>query len=121
MPLGMGAALPSQEYADVIAFLLAQSGLPAGNEMFTPRTPMDRVLELPGQSASASAAASALPGKVEIGKLYGGLAQPSTSKPTQAELDQADTAPTNWLMYNKGYRGERYSLLKHITRPMHRN
>jgi PQQ-dependent dehydrogenase (methanol/ethanol family) len=115
MPLGMGASLPSQEYADIVAFLLAQSGLPAGNEMFTPRTPMDRVLPLPGDSESAAAAASATPGKVEIGKLYGALRQPTTSRPTQAELDAADTATTNWLMYNKGYRGERYSLLKQIN------
>ena len=117
MPLGLGADLPSQDYANVVAFILAQSGLPAGNEMFTPRTPMDRVLELPGTSASASAAAaaSAAPGQVKIGELYGALAQPTTSRPTQAELDAADAATTNWLMYNKGYRGERYSLLKKIT------
>jgi mono/diheme cytochrome c family protein len=46
MPLGRGASLPSQEYADIVAYILAQSGLPAGNERFTPRTPMDRVLTL---------------------------------------------------------------------------
>ena len=115
MPLGLGADLPSQEYADIVAYLLAQSGLPAGNEMFTPRTPMDRVMELPGTSASAAAAASATPGQVKIGELYGTLAQPTTARPTQAELDAADAATTNWLMYNKGYRGERYSLLKRIT------
>ena len=115
MPLGLGASLPSQEYADIVAFILAQSGLPAGNEMFTPKTPMDRVLELPGTSASAAAAGSVAPGQVKIGELYGALAQPTTSKPTQAELDAADTATTNWLMYNKGYRAERYSLLKQIN------
>src|SRR5206468_7976600 len=115
MPLGVGASLPSQEYADIVSYILLQNGLPAGNQMFTPRTPMERVLDLPGTSASAAAAASAAPGEVVIGKLYGSLAQPTTSKPTQAELDAADTATTNWLMYNKGYRGERYSLLKQIN------
>ena len=115
MPLGVGASLPSQEYADIVAYILAQNGLPAGNEMFTPKTPMDRALELPGTSASAAAAGSAASGQVKIGELYGALAQPTTSKPTQAELDAADTATTSWLMYNKGYRGERYSLLKQIN------
>jgi glucose dehydrogenase/mono/diheme cytochrome c family protein len=115
MPLGLGASVPAQEYADIVAYILAQSGLPAGNEMFTPKTPMDRVLELPGTSASAAAAGSAVPGQVKIGALFGALAQPTTNKPTQAELDAADTATTNWLMYNKGYRGERYSLLKQIN------
>jgi PQQ-dependent dehydrogenase (methanol/ethanol family) len=115
MPLGLGASVPSQEYADIVAFLLAESGLPAGNEMFTPRTPMDRVMVLPGTSESAASAGNVAPRQVEIGKLYGALKQPTTSKPTQAELDAADSATTNWLMYNKGYRGERYSLLKQVN------
>ncbi len=51
----------------------------------------------------------------KIGELYGALAQPTTSTPTQAELNAADNATTNWLMYNKGYRGERFSALKQIN------
>src|SRR5213075_1758714 len=101
MPLGVGGSVPSQEYADIVAFILAQDALPAGNEMFTPKTPMDRELELPGTSASAAAGSTA-PGQVKIGELYGALAQPTTSTPTQAELDAADDATTSWLMYNKG-------------------
>jgi PQQ-dependent dehydrogenase (methanol/ethanol family) len=115
MPLGLGASLPSQEYADIIAYLLAQNGLPAGTERFTPYSPMDRVLELAGAAASGETVAAAVPGKVTIGALYGKLAQPSTSRPSQAELDAADAATDNWLMYNKGYRGERYSALTQIN------
>ena len=115
MPLGLGASLPSQEYADIVAFLLAQSGLPAGTEMFTPKSPMDRVLELNSAQAAGGTVAAATPGEIKIGALYGKLAQPSTSAPTQAELDQADAATDNWLMYNKGYRGERYSSLAQIN------
>jgi alcohol dehydrogenase (cytochrome c) len=118
MPLGVGASLPSQEYADIVAYILAQNGLPAGNEMFTPKTPMDRVLTLDAATGAASASSTsstAAPGEISIGKLYGELKQPTTAKPTQAELDAADTATGTWLMYNKGYRGERYSLLKKIN------
>ena len=115
MPLGLGASLPSQEYADIVAFLLAQNGLPAGTEMYTPRSPMDRVLELSAAQAGGGTLATATPGEIRIGALYGKLAQPSTSTPTQAELDQADTATDSWLMYNKGYRGERYSSLDQIN------
>jgi alcohol dehydrogenase (cytochrome c) len=114
MPLGVGASLPSQEYADIVAYILAQNGLPAGNEMFTPKTPMDRVLTL-GAATGSPSAINAVPGEISIGKLYGELKQPTTSKPTQAELDAADAATNAWLMYNKGYRGERYSLLKKIN------
>jgi alcohol dehydrogenase (cytochrome c) len=54
-------------------------------------------------------------GTVKIGELYGKLALPTTSGPSQAELDAADAATTNWLMYNKGYRGERFSTLQEIN------
>ncbi len=115
MPLGLGASLPSQEYADIVAFLLAQSGLPAGTDKFTPYSPMDRVLELNAAAASGGTVASAPPGQIKIGALYGKLAQPTSSTPTQAELDGADAATGSWLMYNKGYRGERYSSLARIN------
>jgi alcohol dehydrogenase (cytochrome c) len=116
MPLGLGASLPSQEYADIVAFLLAQSGLPAGTDKFTPYSPMDRVLELNSAAAAGGTVAAAAPGEIEIGKLYGKLVQPTTTRPTQAELDAADTSSDNWLMYNKGYRGERYSTLAQIEK-----
>ena len=117
MPLGLGASLPSQEYADIVGFLLAQNGLPAGTDKFTPYSPMDRVLELSAAAAAGGTVASAPPGQIRIGALYGKLAQPTTAGPTQAELDGADAATGSWLMYNKGYRGERYSSLAQITAP----
>jgi PQQ-dependent dehydrogenase (methanol/ethanol family) len=115
MPLGQGGALNSQEYADIVAYILAQNGLPAGNERLTPTSPMDRALDLVAATAAPSAAATAASGQVKIGELYGPLQQPSTHKPTQAELDAADADTSSWLMYNKGYRGQRYSLLKTIN------
>jgi PQQ-dependent dehydrogenase (methanol/ethanol family) len=112
MPLGQGGQLDSQEYADIVAYILAQSGVPAGGEKLTPNSPMDRALSLSDVAAAASAPAAS---RVELGKLYGTLKQPSTHKPTQTELDRADSSTDTWLMYNKGYRGERYSLLARIT------
>ena len=114
MPLGQGGALEGQVYADIVAYLLAQSGVPGGTEKFTPTSPMERVLELDPSSAGRAAVISG-PSQVKIGALYGKLAQPTTSKPTQAELDAADGATTNWMMYNKGYRAERYSSLERIN------
>jgi alcohol dehydrogenase (cytochrome c) len=115
MPLGLGASLPSQEYADIVAFLLAQNGLAAGTDKFTPYSPMDRVLELRAALAAGGTVASAAPGEIKIGKLFGRLTQPGSTGPTQAELDAADTANDSWLMYNKGYRAERYSTLTQIN------
>jgi PQQ-dependent dehydrogenase (methanol/ethanol family) len=103
----------SQAYADIVAYVLAQNGLRAGPEALTPWSPMQRVLTMSG-SAAASAAAAVAPGVVQVGKLYGTVSQPTTHGPTQAELDGADDATDSWLMYNKGYRGERYSTLDEI-------
>jgi len=114
MPLGQGGALNSQEYADIVAYVLAQNGLPAGNERLTPKSPMDRALDLVAATAAPNAPATAAAGQVKIGELYGTLQQPTTHRPTQAELDAADTDTSSWLMYNKGYLGQRYSLLKTI-------
>ena len=114
MPLGQAGSLTGQQDADIVAYILAQSGLPAGNEKLTPTSPMDRVLDLSGAATAAASTPAEAP-QIKIGELYGELKQPTTHTPTQQELDGADTAPTNWLMYNKGYRGERYSLLKQIN------
>ena len=65
--------------------------------------------QLNAAAAAGGTVAATAPGEIEIGKLYGKLVQPTTTTPTQSELDAADTATDNWLMYNKGYRGERYS------------
>jgi glucose dehydrogenase/mono/diheme cytochrome c family protein len=115
MPLGQAGVLSGQEYADIVAYILGSNGVPAGTEKFTPKTPMERVLEIDAAVAARSEAASAPSAQVKIGELYGKLAQPSTTRPTQAELDAADVATDNWLMYNKGYRSERYSTLERIN------
>lgn len=111
MPLGVGASLPSQEYADIVAYILAQNGLPPGNMQFTPRTPMERVLALGGALASGAPGTGS---EIHLGALVGSVVQPTSAGPSQAELDGADDATTSWLMYNKGYRGERYSRLARI-------
>ncbi|HEV2978029.1 MAG TPA: PQQ-binding-like beta-propeller repeat protein [Casimicrobiaceae bacterium] len=115
MPLGQGAALKGQEYADIVAYILAQVGLPAGSEKLTPTTPMDRVLDLSAAPAAGGAAVDASSAEVKIGELYGTLSQPTTNRPTQAELDAADASTSDWLMFNKGYRGERFSTLRRIN------
>jgi PQQ-dependent dehydrogenase (methanol/ethanol family) len=113
MPLGQAGTLKGQEYADIVAFILSQSGLPAGPLKFGPRSPMSRVLEL-SATTDAAAAPAAATGPVKLNVLIGPLVQPTTSGPTQAELDRADTDAASWLMYNKGYRGARYSSLNRV-------
>jgi alcohol dehydrogenase (cytochrome c) len=42
-------------------------------------------------------------------------AQPTSDRPSQDELDRADTEPSDWLTYNKGYLGYRFSKLDEIN------
>jgi PQQ-dependent dehydrogenase (methanol/ethanol family) len=114
MPLGKPDSLAGQEYADIVAFMLAQNDLSDGTDTLTPQSPMNRILPLAANSP-ASAPQSATVPTANIGQLTGPVKQPSSAGPTQAELNAADTAENHWLMYNKGYHGERYSTLRQIT------
>ena len=113
MPLGRVGDLKDQTYADIVAFVLAQNGLPAGTDPLTPSTPMQRALVL-GNAPDIGATPSAAPPHIVIGALIGEIRQPTTHGPTQPELDAADDATDSWLMYNKGYHGARYSTLHRI-------
>jgi mono/diheme cytochrome c family protein len=52
LPLGQAGSLDGQEYANVVAFMLAQNDLPSGNEKLTPSSPMERVPEIGGTTGS---------------------------------------------------------------------
>ena len=114
MPKGNGDSLPAQDYADIVAYMLSQNGIPAGTTKLAADGPMNRVLVL-SDAASASAAQSAPAEPVQLGELAGPVKQPTTNKPTQSELDRADDSTSDWLMYNKGYRAERYSRLSQLN------
>jgi cytochrome c553 len=114
MPKGNGDSLPPQDYADIVAYMLSQNGIPSGSITLAADGPMKRVLVL-SDAASASAAQAAPAEPVKLGELAGPVKQPKTNKPTQSELDAADGSTSDWLMYNKGYRGERYSRLSQLN------
>ncbi len=112
MPLGHGGSLTGRQYADIVAFLASANGLPGGTQTFTPASPMERTLVLSGSAAPQRAIP---PARVRLGSLIGTVQAPSTTGPTQTELDEADTSTASWLMYNKGYAGARYSSLATIN------
>src|SRR5260370_13489025 len=114
MPKGNGDSLPGQQYADIVAFMLAQNGWPSGSIALSPDTPMDRVLAFSDSAPPASAQRASAP-PVKLGELTGPVKQPSSLGPTQSELDRADDSTSDWLMYNKGYEGQRYSKLTQLN------
>jgi mono/diheme cytochrome c family protein len=115
MPLGAAGTLKGQDYANVVAFILSRSGLRAGTQKLTVRSPMGRVMELTDAQTAAAPGSTAPTTPLVMDALIGTLHQPTSHRPTQAELDGADAATGSWLMYNKGYRGERYSTLKRVN------
>jgi alcohol dehydrogenase (cytochrome c) len=71
-------------------------------------------------AAGANAPAAGQPAAAQVdpmavGAPATGVKQPTTNMPDQKTLDAADTATDSWLMYNKGYTGQRYSSLNQIT------
>ena len=93
-------------------FVLAQNGSSPAKP--PAKAEPDAPIDVPPRSDSGVAAQRQTP-MVMIGALAGPVTQPSTPGPTQAELDAADNATDSWLMYNKGYRNERYSSLDAIN------
>jgi len=62
----------------------------------------NRAITPPQSGKSATATLTSVPKPPVVP-----VTQPSTHIVSQAELDAADSEPTNWLTYNKGYKGFR--------------
>src|SRR5215470_3264707 len=108
MPLTAPGELPAQDSIDILAFILERNGVPYGNAPLNDTSQLARALPTrqPGTVLPLSDLAERAKAVVK---------QPTSNKPTQAELNDADTDPKNWIAYNKGYRGYRYSTLDKIT------
>lgn len=108
MPLTAPGELPAQDSIDILAFILERNGVPYGSTPLTDTSSLSRALPTrqPG---------TVLPLADIAARVKASVKQPSSSNPTQAELNDADTDPRNWIAYNKGYRGYRYSALGKIN------
>ncbi len=122
MPLTAPASLTAQQYADITAHILQVNGFPAGDRTLAAGAEFSRLLEPSTENrnfqtrmtiaavvgpAGAPAAAPAAPSPA--------VKQPSTSGPENAEILGADDATGNWLFFNKGLRGYRFSWLTSIN------
>ncbi len=108
MPLTAPGELSAEDSADILAFILERNGVPYGTKPLNDTTDLARAL--PTRQPGAVLPLSDLAARVKAN-----VRQPSTSKPTQTELNNADTDPKSWIAYNKGYRGYRFSALDKIN------
>ena len=108
MPYGKPDSLSPQQYIDIVAFMLASNGYAAGPRELSadPATlKQTRIRRQSGAPATTTPAPA----------FYSSGARASTAKPTQAELNAAQSA-TDWLLPNHDYAGQRFVDLKQINR-----
>ena len=111
MPLNAPGSLKQDQYLAITAYVLQKNGYVAGSK------PLDAAgvkLALASPTTGAAPASKAPPavGLPKVVKAASGSA-PAMTGPTQAELTQP--ADSDWPMYNRDYRGQRYSPLKGVT------
>jgi alcohol dehydrogenase (cytochrome c) len=110
MPLNAPSTLSSAQSLALVAFILQRNGFPAGSSPIIGHYDITRIIPAaaPGAAATAETAANAKAVPMVV-------KQPSTSLPSEQELENSDSDTSNWLTYGKGYRGARYSALSDIT------
>lgn len=108
MPLNAPGTLTTSQSLSLVAFVLQKNGFPPGASPIVGHYDTTRIIPAaaPGAAVTSEAVATTGPTIVK---------QPSTTAPSEAELESADTEADNWLTYGKGYHGTRYSPLRAIA------
>jgi len=101
MPLTAPGSLPANTSWQIIAYILSFNGF-QGRRDAVSAAELNRAITPPQSGKSATATLTSVPKPPVVP-----VTQPSTHIVSQAELDAADSEPTNWLTYNKGYKGFR--------------
>ena len=109
MPLTAPGKLPPKTSFDILAYLLSFNGFQASTKAVS-ASDLDRALTPPQTGKNIAAAIARAPAPPHVA-----VSQPTTRIVSQAELDSADDDATNWLTYNKGYKGFRFSKLDQIN------
>ena len=109
MPLTAPGKLPPKTSFDIVAYLLSFNGFQASTKAVS-ASDLDRSLTPPQTGKNIAAAVARAPAPPDVA-----ISQPTTRIVSQAELDSADDDATNWLTYNKGYKGFRFSKLDQIN------
>lgn len=110
MPIGAVGQLTSSEYIDVVAYILEQNGYRSGSAELTDATGALRTIRIEPTAGTAPTLAAG-PSDADPAALP---RLPTTSRPTQTELDQAADAH-DWLAPEHDYAGTKYSSLGEIT------
>ena len=111
MPYEKPGSLTDQQYIDIVAFILASNGYQAGTRALPANPAILKQTKIVPQLSSAQPEPE--PAKSSSPQT---VAAASSTKPTQAELNRAETNTTDWLLSNHDYGGQRFVDLKQINR-----
>ncbi|MFT7457926.1 MAG: alcohol dehydrogenase (cytochrome c), partial [Planctomycetota bacterium] len=113
MPLGKGGMLSTQEYLNIVTYMLAENGLPSGNTTLLADDPRIEKIKLGTAEQRALAEKQGI-GCAEV-ETFNAENVPIGHGPDQDELDKAGNNAEDWLIHGHGYSGHRFSSLKQIN------
>lgn len=116
MPYGAGGTLTQQQYIDIVAYMLKANGFKSGNrELVANATSLKQIkIEAPGLNKE-NPVDMPMPSTAETSNAPAKSLSPSSTLPSQQELNAAATNTTDWLHSNHDYAGQRFVDLKQIT------
>ena len=114
MPYGSAGILTAQKYIDIVAYILKANGYqPGERELASDSASLVKITISPQGAAKEQTVAdntSAAPANPSANGV------PSSTRPSQNELNSAQTNAADWLTTNHDYSGQRYVDLKQINR-----
>ncbi|MFN7944335.1 MAG: PQQ-binding-like beta-propeller repeat protein [Blastocatellia bacterium] len=114
MPYGEGNTMTTQQYIDIVAYLLRVNGWQAGSsELAADSSKLKQVRIVPQGSLKDNALTAPAAPEPKTGAT--GTMVPTANVPVQDELLRAGGNSTDWLMSNHDYGGQRFVDLKQIN------
>ena len=116
MPYEAAGTLTGQQYIDIVAFILKSNGYEAGSkELTVDSASLDRKIA-PQSGSAKSEVASKVVAPNPPKETDSPAPRIANGKPSQADLNSAQSSTTDWLMSNHDYAGQRFADLKQINR-----
>jgi alcohol dehydrogenase (cytochrome c) len=117
MPFGAGGTLSNQQYIDIVAYMLKANGYaPGERELKADPASLKKIIIEPQGSLKGKSMEAPAGGEAEMAARANGGPRPSSSRPSQQELNAAQTNTTDWLLSNHDYSGQRFVDLQQINR-----
>lgn len=118
MPVNNPGSLSKKQYTQVLAFILAKNGYPAGSVPLDDAH-LDKVALLPYPNQDAKTASDANLEIANIGSanrlLVGALPGKASVTISDTMMNSVDSHPTDWLLHGRDYSNQRFSPLKDIN------